>query len=229
MTKLRTVLSFHNFVDADFAWRFKEIADLKSAIISTPDLSRKAMVRAFVPILYAHWEGFVKAASEALLNFISYSGQTYRELKPHFIAYAARRKLDEGTTSGDLGKRLALVEFFLNQLDDHVWLNIPGAIKTQANLSSVIFERIAESLCIDTSRYQTKYILIDKSLLERRNNIAHGEYLDVESGDVIKLSEAVIDLMRNYKTDIQNIVATKFYLAEPQTPPAQSAQALPII
>ena len=55
-------------------------------------------------------------------------------------------------------------------------------------------------------------MLIDRSLLERRNNIAHGKFLDVDRDDFEKLCDEVIVLLRSYKNDLQNMVQTGYYL-----------------
>ncbi len=92
MKKIRTRTAFQEFLDEEFAWRLKEIADVKYAIRIAERTSRRAIIRAGVPILYAHWEGFVKAASEALLNFINNQGLAYRSLKPCFIVFGAKKE-----------------------------------------------------------------------------------------------------------------------------------------
>lgn len=212
MNKIRTRDAFQIHLDKEFAWRLKEIADIKEAIGAADPTSRKAILRAGVPILYAHWEGFVKAASEALLNFINNQGHSYRRLKPCFIVFGAKKKIYELSTSGNAVQNIAAVEFFLNELDSRAEIAFAGSINTEANLSSTVFERIATSVGVNTGAYETKYPLIDSSLLGRRNNIAHGEFLDVARGDFEKLSDEVIGLLRFYKNDLQNIVQTDYYL-----------------
>ena len=213
MKKLRTGAAFHAFLDEEFAWRLKEIADIKEAIRLAEPTARKAIVRGGVAILYAHWEGFVKSASEALLNFINNQGLAYRRLKPCFIVFGAKKRVHELSTSGSAAQNIAAVEFFLNEMDSRAEITFAGSINTEANLSSTVFERIAMSIGVNTSGYETKYPLIDSSLLERRNHIAHGEFLDVERDDFEKLSDEVIILLRLYKNDLQNMVQTGYYLA----------------
>jgi hypothetical protein len=209
MKKLRTRAAFQAYLDEEFAWRLKEIADIKESIRAAEPISRRAIIRAGVPILYAHWEGFVKASSEAILNFINNQKLTYRNLKPCFIAFGVKKWIREITISGNALQNIAAVEFFLNELDNRAEITFVGAIDTESNLSSTVFERIA----ISVGAYKTKYVLIDKSLLERRNNIAHGEFLDVDQDDFEKLSDEVIVLLRFYKNDLQNMVQASHYLA----------------
>jgi MAE_28990/MAE_18760-like HEPN len=212
MRRLRTRAAFQEFLDKEFAWRLKEIADINESIRTAEPTSRKSLIRAGIPILYAHWEGFVKAASEAILNFISNQGLPYRTLKPCFIVFGAKKQVRDIGTSGSAAQNIAAVEFFLNELDSRAEIAFLGSINTDANLSSTVFERIATSIGVNTGAYETKYVLIDKSLVERRNNIAHGEFLDVDREDFGKLTDEVIVLLRFYKNDLQNMVQTSQYL-----------------
>jgi hypothetical protein len=216
MKKMRTQAMLQEFLDTQTAWRKKEIADLKAAVRATEHTSRRSLIRAGIPLLYAHWEGFVKTASEALLNYIYHRKLNYRQLRPCYIVLGAKRHLNNLASSGNILENVAAVEFFLNGLDARAELQFEGSINTQANLSSAVFERIARSIGIDTSRYETKYKFIDSSLLQRRNQIAHGEYLDVDHNQFDELADMVINLINEYRIDIENIVTTNAHLA--QTP-----------
>lgn len=81
---------------------------------------------------------------------------------------------------------------------------LDSAIRTESNLSSAVFENICNSVGIDHKLYETKYNLIDESLLNRRNRIAHGEYVGLTADDYRNLADEVITLLRNFKTDIEN-------------------------
>ena len=105
------------------------------------------------------------------------------------------------------------MEFIQNELSNRANLTYEGAIKADSNLKSSVFETIATSIGIDPTNYETKYNLIDESLLSRRNKIAHGEYLDIDFGEFSTLSNEVLSIMRNYKTDIENSIQLKSYIA----------------
>ncbi len=211
MKKLRTSSLLGEYLDGEFSWRLKEIADIKGAIKDAEETSKRSLIRAGVPILYAHWEGFIKGASEALLNYIQHQGIAYRRLQSCYIVFGAKKYINDLNASGNPQDTVAAVGFFLNNLDTAAELAISGSIRTESNLSSTVFQRIAMSIGVDTAPYQTRYIFIDKSLLDRRNNIAHGIYLDLKQQDFFNLCEEVIVLLRCYKTDIENIVTTQQY------------------
>ena len=59
-----------------------------------------------------------------------------------------------------------------------------------------------------------------RSVLNRRNKIAHGRYLELDVGPFGDLVDQILELLRWFKTDLENAVATKAYmrLAAPAIP-----------
>jgi len=81
------------------------------------------------------------------------------------------------------------------------------------NLNYESFEQIMSFIAIDITKYVPRKPLIDESLVETRNKIAHGQYLLLDSEGLKDLSDEVLLLIRWVKTDIENAVTTKSYLA----------------
>lgn len=90
-------------------------------------------------------------------------------------------------------------------------MSISSAIDTESNLTSKVFANIATSLDIATTTYETKFNLIDESLVRRRNKVAHGEYLDLDADDFRTLADEVLQIMRHYKVDLQNAASMETY------------------
>lgn len=184
-------------------WRTKEIAEIKFAAKKPPESSR-TFIRAGVALVYAHWEGFVKKASENYLNYVNNQGYSYNELKTCFAVHGLKGKLDILGYSQKAKLNIETFDFITSQMDKPTKFLIANAIDTEANLSSKVFSNIAESLDISISTYEAKFHLIDESLLNRRNKIAHGEYIDIGADDFATLTDTVLEMMRSYKTDIEN-------------------------
>lgn len=199
-------------MDDEFAWRLKEIANLK-IIVRAPNLtiSRDTAVRAAIPLLYGHWEGFIKNASTHYLEYINGQSLAYSELKSCFIVFGLKQKLNELEKSKNSSTSISILDFLRGELGEKSKLKIESAIRTEFNLSSKVFGNIAKSIGISTTPYESRYHLIDESLLNRRNKIAHGEYLEVGSDGFRKLADEILTLLRSYKTDIENSATLESY------------------
>lgn len=202
--KIRTLSELQDVLDKDRSWRLKEIADLKLAVQGSNSLQQGTLIRAGVTLLYAHWEGFIKNAAEGYILFISSKRLKYEQLTSNLIALGVRGKIEVLKSSKSVGINTEVVDFFMSGLAERASLSFAGAIRTESNLSSTVFENIANSVGVDCSLYQTKYVLIDESLLNRRNRIAHGEYLDIDAKAFRVLADEVLDLITSFKTDIEN-------------------------
>lgn len=209
--KIKSLTVLQDFLDQDFSWRIKEIADLKVAVRTTIPPRQRTIIRAGVPLLYAHWEGFVKNAADAYVNFVSCTRLNFSDLSDNFVVLGMKKHLHNLTTAGKSKLNIEAVNFFRRQMDTRANIAFGSAINTESNLSSAVFENIALAVGIDHSKYEARYNLIDSSLLNRRNKIAHGEYLELDSKSYRDLADEVIILLRWIKTDIENSASSCRY------------------
>lgn len=213
MSKIRTISQLQDSLDQGFSWRLKEIADMKVTVKGNSSLGQATSIRAGVPLLYAHWEGFVKQASQDYLNFVSCQRLTYGDLANCFVVFGAKKHLAGIAGSRKASINIEAVDFFRRCASERADLVLSNAINTKSNLNSDIFENIAMSIGVPVTPYDAYYNLINESLLARRNKIAHGEYLDLSADDFRGLSDEVIKLLRMYKTDIENLASVSAFKA----------------
>lgn len=212
MTRLRNEVDFVSALDREFAWRLKEIDDLKKSIRAANLSHRRTLIRAGLALLYAHWEGFVKASSELYLNYLAHKKIPYQELRLCLVALGLRGHLATVGVSSKAESNILAVKFIMNNLDKPAKLPFKDSIDTSSNLSSTVFKTIAEWIGVDSNPYMAYSQFIDSSLLERRNKIAHGEAIDLEIDDYYTLTNEVIKLIRFFKTDLENSAINKLYL-----------------
>lgn len=208
MSKIRTLAELQDRLDREYSWRIKEIATLKVVAKGSSSLNQSTVIRAGLPLVYAHWEGFVKQSSESYLKYVTSQRLRYEELTSCFVVFGAKKYLANIVGSRRSAANIEAVEFFRSCLADRADLSLSNAIDTKSNLNSETFENIALSIGVSTVFYDAYYKLIDESLLARRNGIAHGEYLDLDAVSFRSLSDEVIKLLRQYKTDIENLAST---------------------
>ncbi|MBK6626443.1 MAG: hypothetical protein IPJ87_16585 [Flavobacteriales bacterium] len=210
--KLRTASAALDKIDGEFAWRLKEIADLKLQTSLSIGDRRKTIIRSGVPLLYAHWEGFVKASAQHFINFVSNQAITYRELAPCFVVRSLRGHISGLSGPGSYAQAIAGVQHLLASLNQPSQLSPNSPVATHSNLNSERFVELALSIGIDTAPYSAKWNLIDVRLLRCRNMIAHGEYLEIDHGAFITLCNDVIPLLRQFKNDLENAIMLKKYV-----------------
>lgn len=210
MATVRTLLQLQDAMDNELGWRIKEVGTFRVESAKGGEKSR-AFTRAGVALLYAHWEGFVKRSAELYLEYVSNLGLRYEELTACFIVFGLKGKLNTLSGSRKTTTNIEAVNFIRESLGQVAALKLSGAVNTESNLSSIVFENIANSVGVSTTPYETKFKLIDSSLVERRNKIAHGEFLDLKSGDFGPLVDEILDLMRRFKNDLINAAVTEAY------------------
>lgn len=202
--KIRTAEHLQDRLDSDLIWRKKELTVLGFLVAKASPDRRVILLRAAVTLIYAHWEGFIKTASSAYLEYIARLGLKNRELNPTFVALSARGKLRRFGPSSKASDHIALVQFFLQGMDESNQVPYKDGIGTKSNLSSSVLLEIVTSLALDFTPFETKTHLIDERLLKDRNSIAHGEYLLIDEGSVAELAGEVIGMLEIFRAQIGN-------------------------
>ena len=80
-------------MDDELAWRKRELTTLKHMVERARSHEKVFLLRAAVCVLYAHWEGFVKAAATSYASFVDAQGLRYRDLAPNFVALGLRAEI----------------------------------------------------------------------------------------------------------------------------------------
>lgn len=207
MSKIRTLTQLQQRLDDDFGWRLKELSDISAAAKRCPGLAQATIVRAGVALLYAHWEGWIKGASQSYLEYISTQGLRYYELNNYIVVLGLKKRLREITGSNRMTLNLTALDFIRDEMGERARFDPEACIQTKSNLDAGVFSEIARTVGVELGEYEPRFQLIDRELVKRRNSIAHGDYLAIDVPSWTALFGEVLGMMRSYKTDIENLAS----------------------
>ncbi|ALQ51647.1 MAE_28990/MAE_18760 family HEPN-like nuclease [Nitrosomonas ureae] len=210
--KIRSIDELENVISKEFAWRRKELSNIRNLSLSARKQTQLILLKSGVGLLYSHWEGFVKKSSIAYCDYINFQGLKYKQLKKNFHVCALLDVFEGQYPHRNFKSTLSVVDGSALQLEKTCKINSQKYIDTESNLNSSILKEITLKVGIDYDYYELKENLIDESFLGLRNAISHGEYRDIDEKDFIQLFEEVTGLIEIFKTQILNSAIQKSYL-----------------
>lgn len=210
---VRTTEELYGYLSNELIWRKRELAAIRSLVQEKSNslAKRKALLRSAVMLLYAHWEGFVKSAGTAYIEFVANQRLSHNALSDNFLALAIKPMLHQAMESKQAIDQINLVEFFRKNLDSKAILQTRASINTQSNLSSLVFQNIVEMLGLDYTLYATGEKLIDERLLHVRNTVAHGSYIEIDQNEFLELYDKIVGMMDTFRNQINNAASQKEY------------------
>jgi hypothetical protein len=202
-----TIAQLERQVEVDLDWRHAELAIFRELLTldTVTQVRRSALFRGAWAILYAHYEGFCKYSLQLLADYL-------RELPncdtlPHATFLFVH---DKSMRAAKSLPTAAAFEFFRTTIDQLRLQPPPETlIETKSNLWPSLLDEILSSLDL------LSYGVIDqpekiKTLVARRNDIAHGQkvfirdlsyYLEYENATrnlMYALALAIVDRAAKY-------------------------------
>lgn len=165
--------NLQDILDSDLVWRRREISSLITLARRSSISDRVTIVRAAIPLLYAHWEGFGRSCFVRYLEHVSYRALKFRELRPSFLYMASIGSLSQ------LGKSPTQHEIDLLQsiLDRNNLVNkddFRKRVSTRSNLRGSVLRELLSACGLDWAGYETDESFLDSEICDARNEIAHG-------------------------------------------------------
>jgi len=202
--------TFLQKISEEHSWRRREMILYKGKIPNKAGDIQNVLLRAAIPFIYAHWEGFVKVSMSLYLKYVSDLHLKHNELKPTFIALSLSNTISS-FDSKSIFKKVELVDFMLDKMDSRSNVPKKNIINTKSNLRYEVFKEILFNVELDNHGLNAKEELID-SLVDTRNHIAHGEYKYIAYDTYISFHNEVEALLERVKTIIENSAVNKEYL-----------------
>jgi hypothetical protein len=208
----RNILTFDNLSDkviGEFSWRRKELTLLKSKVPETKNSLQTAMIRATLPLLYAHWEGFVKVSLTYYLEFVSNKGLKHDELKTQFIALSLQKKMGD-LKENSIQSKTQIIDFIFSSTAKQSNIPTKNVINTKPNLKYEVLENILFIMDLKDVHFESQEDLIN-DLVNERNYIAHGEHKLIDYDTFMEFFNDIISLMEYLKTKIENSALLENY------------------
>jgi len=181
------VPSLSDILEADLNWREGELASFKVAILSSErkTVRESALLRGAWAILYSHYEGFCKFAWDAYLDELEKKKIPRSQLCSNMAALSLRKsfKLLRGALSDKDLWEFGHVKF--SELQNTI-ATFEEKLDTDSNLWPNLYRDNAHALGV-TPTYIDKYATQIKTLVSRRNDIAHGQKMIIR--DIQEYSE----------------------------------------
>jgi RiboL-PSP-HEPN len=214
--QFRTITDLQTALSEERVWRIREISTLKQKLLPHPvprgpvNEEVLALLRPCVAMIYAHWEGFVKKTASTYLQFVSYQALPHDSLSPVFLAMAARKHVFDKSLTGPAADR-EIIQFMMEKGSVRSYLPYKNIINTRDNLKFHVFQEIFESIGISWHPYELKEKLINTKLVDKRNAIAHGQYVDIDPIDVSDLFDFISEIMGKINDQILQAAANGAY------------------
>jgi hypothetical protein len=199
-------------LEADLDWRFEELAALKLQTASVPagSILQRALLRSLCAILYAHYEGFCKGGIRLYLEEIRKSGVRRSDCVEELVIFSLQKEIrkTKSFATGECWRFFAetlpkvLQQAIEYELDNEGEIALQG----ESNLYPELLRRNLQDTGLSCAAVEIHEIRL-KSLVGRRNGIAHGkkltiptlaayqEYEDAASAVMYELAFAIIDAL----------------------------------
>lgn len=204
--KIRSAIELSNVLDNALAWRKKEITTILFTVKSQNRAHiKQAFLRAFIPILYAHWEGYAKEASTYYIEFVARQRLPYAALSTNFVSISCWSTIKNISKSNQFYLHNQFIDFLTYNQNERAKIPYEGVVDTESNLSSKVLRNLLFIIGLPYDEFwQKKSLAIDGKLLYYRNKIAHGEKHFIDESTFLELHDLVINSMDYMKNTIEN-------------------------
>lgn len=216
---LKTVENLFDKLDYEISWRRVELTNLKFNVENVDGNKLNTNLRSSLVLLYAHWEGFVKKSLTYYLEHVSKQKLHNNQLKHNFFALEIHKEISELSKTKKNTFHTKIIDYIFDNISSESNIPFKNRIDTQSNLNSSLFEELMFTVGLDTSRYQTYFMLIDERLLGTRNKIAHGEalqQLQLTKDSYLELHQKITEILEMLKEQIIDAAINKSYMNNPK-------------
>lgn len=159
---VRTPDELTDYLDSELSWRTRELSTINLQLQGADDHVQVVMIRSGVCLLYAHWEGFVRAAADRYLEYVANRRLKFRELKRNFLVVDLLHRIGRLAQQRSVDMAKDLVDSVLDREREFSTESI-GSI-TRSNLNSKVLMDLLNLVGIDSTEYRSKRAVVGYTL-----------------------------------------------------------------
>lgn len=196
-TKIETVEKLETKLQEDLAWRKKEMLAIK-IMVDKSDGNENILLRSGITMLCAHFEGFVKFASNCYVKYVSAQNIKSGLLKDNFMAYSLADVINRCSTTEKISVYQKVVDK-MYEIYEKPFFEKRNMISTHSNPSSKELKEIVASIGLETDIFDLKANYIDNNLLSNRHKVVHGERHQIDKDDFKTTFDVIMELLEQYE------------------------------
>jgi hypothetical protein len=169
-----------------------------------------------IPVLYAHWEGFVKEAVQMYIEYIEKLSIDPNEAHPTVFSFMLRKRLSSLIAQQSVERMAEFAAWVLANASAPLSF-ADKTVETRSNLSYDALKDICDSVRVDVSAIESEKRKIN-ALVHRRNNIAHtGRLQKIEFNKITEDADLVLSLIVSFEALLNdNVKSESFRKTDPQ-------------
>lgn len=200
-------------LENDLSWREAEIASLKLLIADAKpgSVRERSLLRALWTMLYAHYEGFFKFAWDFYLDTLQSFGLSRAEAVDAVARFSLAKEFR--VLRGNLSSE-ALWSCFIADFDQWMRDRLTFDIKleTNSNLWPSVALKNSQQVGLPSAQVENNDLKL-RSLVARRNEIAHGKQLVIKSlSEYQPYEDAVVLAMHELAVGVIEALEDRKYL-----------------
>jgi hypothetical protein len=194
-------------ISTDNNWRYRDFAKFKKMSLK---VDKELWYRMCVPMIYAHWEGFVINSLKTLITHLNQLELAPNNIKTNLIVICLEESYKSLSGKQSFGQRVEFTNKFQSTLNKKV--KFQKKINIKSNLRSSVLEELCNMYCFNFETFKGVTSQIDK-LVNVRNRIAHGENsIVLTEENLMEYIETVEKAMDLFLEEINIFVENKKYL-----------------
>lgn len=168
-------------------------------------------IAAAIPLLYAHWEGYVRESIQLYLDYIEQCNMRFRDLDLAALAFAWDSELRKLSGGHNHAKAAAFLLFGSSNWSKPVKFgDIERAVDLKSNAGSKVIASLANQLCVDLQSIQAMGAHLD-DFVEVRNRIGHGKTFKVNRKNLFMYAQLMRQLVLLFEAALLAAVSSRSF------------------